>query len=79
MTHICINKVTIIGSDNGLSSGWDKAINWTNAGILLIGTLATKFIEILSEINTFFSKENFRIKYRLRNGGSFVSASMFKE
>ena len=35
-THICISKLTIIGSDNGLSPEWRQAIIWTNAGILLI-------------------------------------------
>ena len=38
-THICIGKLTIIGSDNGLSPGRRQAIIWTNAGILLIGPL----------------------------------------
>ena len=34
--HICVNKLIIIGSDNGLSPGRRQAIIWTNAGILLI-------------------------------------------
>ena len=42
MTYICVGKLTIIGSDNGLSPGRRQAIIWTNAGILLIGTLGTK-------------------------------------
>ena len=37
VTHICVGKLTIIGSDNGLSPGRRQAINWTNTGILLIG------------------------------------------
>ena len=49
VTHICISKQTIIGSDNGLSPGRHQAIIWTNAGILLIGTLGTNFSEILIE------------------------------
>ena len=48
--HICINKLTIIGSDNGLSPGRHQAIVWTNAGLLLIGPLAINFSEILIEI-----------------------------
>ena len=48
--HICVNKLTIIGSDNGLSPGQCQAIIWTNAGILLIGPLGTNFSEILIEI-----------------------------
>ena len=41
--HICIGKLTIIGSDNGLSPGWLQAIIYTNAGILLIEPLETSF------------------------------------
>ena len=58
MTHICICRQTIIGSDNGLSPGRCQAIIWTNAGILLIGTLRTNFSEILSKIHTFSFKKN---------------------
>ena len=53
VTHICVSKQTIIGSDNGLWPGQCHAIIWTNAGILLIGTLGTNFSEILSKIHTF--------------------------
>ena len=42
MTHICISKLTIIGSDNGLLPGQHQAITCTNAGILLIGPSGTK-------------------------------------
>ena len=49
-THICVGKLTIIGSDNGLSPGRRQAIIWTNAGILLIGPLETNFSEILIKI-----------------------------
>ena len=56
MTHICVNKLTI-GSDNGLSPGQCQAIIYTNAGILLIGTLGTNFSEILIEIRPFSFKE----------------------
>ena len=31
-THICVGKLTTIGSDNGLSPGQRQAIIWTNAG-----------------------------------------------
>ena len=57
MTHICVGKLTIIGSDNGLSPGRRQAIIRTNAGILLIGTLGTNLSEILSEILTFSFKK----------------------
>ena len=58
VTHICVSKLTIIGSDNGLSSGRRQAIIWTNAEILLIGPLVgTNFSEILMEIHTFSFKK----------------------
>ena len=57
VTHICISQLTIIGSDNGLSTGWRQAIIWTNAGILLIGPLGTNFSEILIAIQSFSFKK----------------------
>ena len=57
VTHICISKLTIIGSDNGLSPERRQAIIWTNAGLLLIGPLGTNFIEILIGIQTFSFKK----------------------
>ena len=57
VTHICVGKLTIIGSDNGLSPERRQAIVWTNAGILLIGPLGTNFSEILIEIQTFSLKK----------------------
>ena len=57
VTHICVDNLTIIGSDNGLSPGRRQAITWTNVGILLIGPMGTNFSEMLIEIHT-FSFEN---------------------
>ena len=57
VTHICVGKLTIIGSDNGLSPGRRQAIIWTNAAILLIGPLGTNFSEILIKIYTFSFKK----------------------
>ena len=57
VTHICINKTTIIGSDNGLSPGRCQAIIWTNAGILLIGTLGTNNSEISNQMSFLFIRE----------------------
>ena len=34
MTHICVGKLTIIGSDNGLSPGRRQAIIWTQGSKL---------------------------------------------
>ena len=58
MTHICVGKLTIIGSDKGLSPVRHQAIIWTNAGLLLIRHTGTNFSEILIEIQTFFIQEN---------------------
>ena len=73
--HICINKLTIIGSDSGLLPGWCQAIIWTNASILLIRNLGTHFNDILCVIHTFYFKKCIW-KCHLRNGGNLVSASM---
>ena len=55
--HICVDNLTIIDSDNGLSPGRRQAIIWTNVGILLIGLLGTNFSEMLIEIHTFSFKK----------------------
>ena len=47
VTHICVSRLTISGSDNGLPPGRRQAIIWTNAGIFLIAPLGTNFSEIL--------------------------------
>ena len=57
VTHICVSKLTIIDSDNGLSPGRRQAIIWTNARILLIGPLGTNFSDILNGIQTFSFKK----------------------
>ena len=57
VTHICVSKITIIGSDNGLSQGRRQAITWTNVVLLLIGPLGTNSSEILIEIDTFSFKK----------------------
>ena len=56
MTHICVGKLTIICSDNGLSPGRPQAITWTNAGISLIR------YELLSEIITSLFKTKMHLK-----------------
>ena len=57
--HIYVSKLMIIGLDKGLSTGRRQALNWTNAGILLIGPLGMSFSEILTWIHTF----SFEIKH----------------
>ena len=62
VTHICVSKLTIIDSDNGLSPDWRQAIIWTNDGLLLIPTLGTNFSEIRGEIHSFsFSKMHLKM------------------
>ena len=61
VTHICVGKLTIIGSDNSLSLERRQVIIWTNAAILLIGPLGTNFSEIFIEIQT-FSLKKIRLK-----------------
>ena len=57
VTHICVSKLNIIGSDNGLSPGRRQAIIWTNARILIIRNLGTNYSEFLGEIHTFSLKK----------------------
>ena len=57
VTHICISKLTIIGSNRSLSPGRHRAIIWTNDGMLLIGPQGTNFREISIEIHTFSFKK----------------------
>ena len=75
VTHICVSKLTIIGSNNGLSLGRRQAIIWTNAEILLTGPVGTKLSATLIEIHNFYSRKCIW-KCRLENGGHFVPASM---
>ena len=51
--HICVSKLTSIGSDNGLSPGRCQAIIWTNVGISLIQILGSNFSKIIIEIRIF--------------------------
>ena len=55
--HICISKLTIIGSDNGLAPDWQQAIIWTNSRVFLIQSIGTNFNQILSKIHTFSFKK----------------------
>ena len=57
ITRICVSKLSIIGSDKGLSPGRHQAIIWTKAGISLIRNLGTNFSEIVSEMFTLSFKK----------------------
>ena len=83
MTHICVSKITVIGSYFGLSPGRRQAIVSTNDGILLIGLLGTNFSEILVE-NDIFSLKKTHLKMsseKLRPSGlgfNVLIASLLK-
>ena len=55
--HICVSKLTSVGSDNGLLPGRRQAIIWTNAGILLIWPTGTNFSGNLIKIHIFSFKK----------------------
>ena len=82
MTHICINKIIIIGSDNGLLPGRLQSIIWTNDWILLIGPLRTNFSEIWIQINTFsFTKMHLKMSRKCQPyclGLNVLSTAMTK-
>ena len=54
VTHIWVRKLTIIDSDNGLSPVRSQAIIWTNAEIILIGSLEKK-IQCNLDLNSFYN------------------------
>ena len=58
VTHICVSKLIIIASDNGLSPGQRQAIIWTNAGTSLINYLGTNFSENIDRNSYIFIQEN---------------------
>ena len=53
MTHKCVSKLTMIGSDNGLSPGRRQVIIWANVWISLNRPMGTNFSEIMIEICKF--------------------------
>ena len=55
--HICVSKLTIMGSDNGLSSDQHQAIIWTNAEISLFGPLRKKLQWNLNRNSYIFIQE----------------------
>ena len=63
MTHICVSKLTIIGSDYGLSPGRRQASILTNAGTLLIensGIFIKIHISTFKKIHLKMSSGNWR-------------------
>ena len=56
--HVCINNLTVIGSDNGLSPARHQDIIWIKAGILLTQTLGINYSEILKWNTCIVIQEN---------------------
>ena len=54
---LCVSKLAVIGTDNGLLPEQCQTFIWTNAGILLIGSLGMNSSEILIEIYIFSFKK----------------------
>ena len=78
VTHICVSKLTINGSDNGFSPSRRPAIIWTSAGKLLMWPLGTNFSEILIEIHAFSFKKN-TLQYVVRKMAAILSRPQFVE
>ena len=75
VTHIYVDNVTTIGSDNGSSPGRRQTLIWTNAGILLIVPLGTIFSKISNQ-SSYIHPRKCIWRCCLENGGHFVPASM---
>ena len=58
VTHICVSKLIIIDSDNGLSPGRFQAIIWNNSGILLRRPFGNKLQWNLNQNLYIFIQEN---------------------
>ena len=58
MTHLCVSKLTIIGSANDKSPDQRQASIWTYTGILLIWPLGTNLSEMLRGFNTLSLKKS---------------------
>ena len=71
LTHICIIKLTIISSNNSLSSVWHQAIIWTNAGLFIVNwTLGNKLQWNLHQVYL-ISLKKMHLKLLSRNWRSF--------
>ena len=75
VTHMCVNDLTIICSDNGLSPDRCQVIIRTNAGILLIRNLEQTSLKSWVKLIYFHSRKSIS-KCRLDTGGHLVWASM---
>ena len=74
VAHICVSKLTIIGSDNGLSPGRRQAIYLNQCWNIVNLNLRNKIQWNLKRNSYIFIQEN---AFRLRNGVHFISVSMW--
>ena len=75
VTHICVNKLTIIGSDNGLLPDWCHTIILNNAEILLFGSQEKSSVKF--QLNIIYFHSHICIwKCHLQDSSHFVSAAM---
>ena len=58
VTHVCVSKLTIVGSDNGLLPGRRQAIIWTNAGLFVNSNLRNKLQWNIKQNSDIFIQEN---------------------
>ena len=72
VTHICISKLCIIGSDIVLSPKRHQASIWFKDGILLIGPWEQTSAKILMEIST-FSFKKMHMEFSSGNGWPFYT------
>ena len=84
MMQICVGKLTVIGSDIGLSPGRRQVNIWTGAEILLVGPLGTssRNSNIFIQENAFqnVACEMASILYRsqcAKNNGSYNNRAEF--
>ena len=75
VTQTCISILTIIGSDNVLSTGRQQAITRTNADYCQLDSWEYISVKFESEFYHFHSRKSI-VKCHLKSGGHLVSASM---
>ena len=76
--HICISKLTNIGSDNGLSPGQRQTIIWTNAGISSFLTYHLASIQWIGQRQLQDETRNWELVHLLLEVWWYSVASVFK-
>ena len=76
--HICVSKLTIIGSDNGLSPGRRETIIWFNVEIFN-WTIRNKCSQIVVEIYTFLFQKMYLKMSSAKSGPFCLSLKVFMD